>query len=319
MSTAVPPIGITTPGGSTPEFDAFGPWIDVVPDATEIPRLYRGFPIDFATTELVLKVPRAISRRDATPAMDLYDHLIVVGDDRLTILSRHDSWYSELTVGFEQIAIIVDSVTLLDGVLAIHTLSGETASFAYNGASEKVVARLVDLLRSREQAAVPALPPGAPRAALIGAPLPPLGLDDLGRNDAVFVTSFGELLGREPGLRVFAAHGRRVLEVRGGAAVTLAHLVKPAILNGALLCGSDTELQLLSRRDWITRGGAPEVSQSRTIVPLAKLTGVAGRPHPLYPGVEIITITAGGASIEIVAPLGSSLAESLHSAAPRRA
>jgi len=317
MSTAVPPVGI---GNATQvnlaEFDAFGPWIDVVSDASEIPRLYRGFPVDFATAELVLKVPRNISRRDADPAMDLYDHLIVVGDAQLTVLSRHDAWYSELTVGFEQIAIIVDSVNLLDGVFTLHTLSGQTVSFVYNGASEKVVARLVDLLRRREQAAIPALLPGARRPAITGDPLPPLGLDDLGKKDAVFVTSYGELLGREPGLRLLAAHGRRVLAVTGGVAVTVAHLVKPAVLNGALLCATETELQLISRRDWITRNGAPEVSRSRTIVPLAKLTGVTSRPHPLYSGAQVVTLAAGGSSIEIVLPAESPLGEVLLRAAP---
>ena len=36
----------------------------------------------------MLKVPRDIARRDATPDMDLYDHLLVLGPDRFTALSR---------------------------------------------------------------------------------------------------------------------------------------------------------------------------------------------------------------------------------------
>lgn len=313
---------VTTAGNArSAEYDAFGPWIDAVTEPEDVPPLYRGFPLDLAAAELVLKVPRAISRKDATPSMDLYDHLVVVGAEQLTVLSRHledgrGTGFAELTVGFEQIAIIEDHTNLLDGLLTIHTLSGEAVSFAYNGASEKVVARLVDLLRRREQAAIPTLPPGSPVASLPGAPLPPLGLDDLGRKDAVLVTAFREFAGREPGLRLLAAHGRRSLAVHGGAMTTLSHLVKPAVLHGALLCATDSELQLLSRGVWIVRGGAPVFSRKRTIVPLAKLVAVTVRTHPQYPDVEILTVVVGGSSIEVVVPTGSRLGDVLLHALP---
>jgi len=305
---------VTTAGNArSAEYDAFGPWIDVITDRDDIPRLYRGFPFDLAAAELVLKVPRAISRKDATPSMDLYDHLIVVGAELLTVLSRnpgddHGSGFDELTVGFEQLAIVEDGTNLLDGLLTIRTLSGESISFAYNGASEKVVARLVDLLRRREQAAIPALPPGARLPSLPSAPLPPLGLDDLGRKDAVLVTAFHDLAGREPGLRLLAAHGRRALAVSGGTLTTLSHLVKPAVLHGALLCATGTELQLLSRGVWIARGGAPVLSRARTIVPLAKLAEVTSRTHPVYQDVALLTLVVGGSSTEVVVPQASRLA-----------
>ena len=73
------------------EFDAFGPWVDQVRNASEVPGLYRDYPVDFATSRLVLKVPRNISRRDALPTMDLYDHLLIAGPEALVVLSRaHD-------------------------------------------------------------------------------------------------------------------------------------------------------------------------------------------------------------------------------------
>ena len=301
----------STPG-STVEYDAFGPWVDVVADPADIPRLYRDFPLDLAAAELVLKVPRAISRKDANPAMDLYDHLIVVGIEQLSILSRESGGYSELTIGFEQIAMIVDRINLLDGSLAIHTLSGEVITFAYNGASEKVIARLVDLLRRREQAAPPALPPGTRRPSLPQAPLPPLGLDDLGKKDAVFVTAYRELAATEPGLQLLAAHGRQPLAVHDGAASSIAHLLKPAVLHGALLAATATELQLLWRGVWIVRGGAPVFSRARTIVPLAKLRGVTAHRHPIYADADVLELAAGESTTEIVVPATSRLDEVLH-------
>ena len=75
--------------GPTPgEYARFGPWVDEIASADELPRLYRDHPIDFAAALLVLKVPRNIARRDARPDMDLYDHVVVLEPDRLTVLSR---------------------------------------------------------------------------------------------------------------------------------------------------------------------------------------------------------------------------------------
>lgn len=50
----------------------------------EIPPLYRGHGFDLARARLVLKLPRNVARRDATPSMDLYDHLVIVDDAALT-------------------------------------------------------------------------------------------------------------------------------------------------------------------------------------------------------------------------------------------
>ena len=58
------------------EYDAFGPWIYEVHNVDELPRLYQNAGIDPTTCSLVLKIPRNIERRDATPDMHLYDHLV---------------------------------------------------------------------------------------------------------------------------------------------------------------------------------------------------------------------------------------------------
>ena len=39
---------------STPEYDAFGPWVDPVRTAEEVPPLYRDHPVDLAGSRLVL-------------------------------------------------------------------------------------------------------------------------------------------------------------------------------------------------------------------------------------------------------------------------
>ena len=281
------------------EFDAFGPWVDQVRNATEVPGLYRDFPVDFAASRLVLKVPRNISRRDALPTMDLYDHLIVVAPAALTVLSRTGDTFTEVGVAHDQVAAITDWVNLLDARLVIRTLAGEVVTVAYNGSSNDEVTTLVDLLRRLANRAQPRRRHPAPAA------LPQLGLDDLGRKDALIVTTFRELAKREPGVRLVAAHGRSAVKSRTGAVARLLDLFVPATLHACAIGISDTELHVVSRREWIVRGGAPVVSRARTVIALEALTGAAVADHPRYLGVSVVTLAAGRARIEFAVPESS--------------
>jgi hypothetical protein len=295
---------------TTAEYDAFGPWIDEVRTVDDVPRLYRDHPLDPATARLVLKFPRDISRRDATPAMHLYDHLAIVDDDRLTILSRDADGYSAVRVAHRDVAAIVDRVNLLDARLDIHTTGGDVVALAYNGSSSDTVRGLVDLLRSLAPSR--GVDPMAD-VATIATP----ALDDLGRKDAMFVTSHRELLAREPGLRLLAAHGRVRIARSGGVVSRLADAVLPVALHGAVVAAAAGELQVLSRWDWLVRGGTPVLSRGRTIVRLDAVTGVSSAEHPRHPAVTVVTLRLGSGRIELLVPSGSDAARVLRRVAAR--
>ena len=278
------------------EYDAFGPWIDEVSSPDDVPRLYRDYPIDFAATRTVLKFPRDIARRDATPAMDLFDHLLVVTDLRLTVLSRVGDGYTEISVPHTQIAAITDWVNLLDARLVIRTLAGDTVSVAYNGSSNDTVTTLMTLLRDLGGRVVPA----RRQTRLDG--LPPLGLDDLGKKDALIVTSFRELVRREPDVRLVAAHGRTAVRSRSGGIARLLDLVVLPTLHGCAIGIGDTELHIIGRREWIVRGGAPVVSRARTAIPFDAITAVTAAEHPRYLGVTVVTVAIGSARVEVPVP-----------------
>ena len=290
---------------STAEYDAFGPWIDEVTTAEDVPPLYRGRAIDFAASVLVLKFPRNIARRDATPAMHLYDHLIIVDERALTILSRDGDRFTELSVGFDEIAAINDWVNLLDAQLTIFTLAGDAVIVPYNGSSNDTVVALTDLLRRRaaQTGRTRGLPPEHP----------PLELDDLGKKDALFVTGFRDLKRREPDIRLLAAHGRAVVPRRGGVLSRIADAVLPITLHGALVAATPAELQVLSRREWFTRGGVPALSRGRTIVSLDALRSVTVAEHPRYLGVSVVTLQVGSTRIPIDVPEGSGAQKALRS------
>lgn len=300
---------------STAEYDAFGPWIDTVRTPSDVPPLYRDHPLDLGAARLVLKVPRNIARRDALPTMDLYDHLLVVGPHDLTVLSRQDGGYGEFTLGYGRIVAIQDSVNLLAGRLTMHTLTEQAWSIPYNGSSYRVVEMLVRLLRDLALETIPAPAaapgPGSWPQATVQAP----ELGSLEDRDMALVTLSRDLLGGEPAMRLLAAHSRRVLVPRGGALTRALHVVRPMTLQGALVCASTREMQVLHRRDWLVRGNRPVHSLARTILLLGRLEAVTAREDAHYGGVSVVTLHAGTTSIDLPVPSGSA-AERVLLAAP---
>lgn len=296
------------PDRRTPEFDAFGPWVDRVRTPEEVPPLYRDHPLDLAAAHLVLKVPRDIARRDAHPDMDLYDHLLVLGGDRLTTLSRRTGaadarGYDVRELPYDQVAAVGTSVDLLDGRLTVHALVGPPVAVRYNGSAAEAVDELVDLVR-RLAWPVPASGPAAPHRDL-GPAVGRLSRRALGEQEIGLVAAYREVADREPGLQAVAAHPRQVVRPAGGALARLVHAVHPMTVQAAVLASTGRELQVFGRRDQLARGRTPVHSESRLVLPLDRLTGVVAQPHPRYPQVTCVVLTAGDARIELPVPAGS--------------
>ncbi|MFZ4894978.1 hypothetical protein ACL9RL_11045 [Plantibacter sp. Mn2098] len=298
---------------STAEFDAFGPWVDQVLGPDDVPRLYARYPIDFPASRLVLKVPRDISRRDASPTMDLYDALLIAGTDRLTVLTRVGARFTESSVRYDRIAAISNRVNLLDAKLRLQTIDGAMVEIRYSGASERTMIGLVEILRSASPAVTDPPRPSArlPRQTRLATPPAPLELDDLGKHDVGFVTSFRDLARRELGVWLLAANGRTRLTPRGGIVSKALHAVYPMTLHGALICRSEAELHVFSRNDWLVRGGAPVLSRAHTILPVGLIDEITMHPHRDYEGVDVIVIRIGSALVEVMVPAGSVLEHAL--------
>lgn len=308
-SEGVPAGGAST---STAEYDAFGPWVDPVRGPEQVPRLFRDHPIDLDAARMVLKVPRDIARRDATPDMDLYDHLLVLGPDRFTALSRREgARYDVREVPYDGVAAVATSVDLLDGRLTVHALTGAPVSVRFGGSSADVVQGFLDLLRLL---AWPAPAGAAPRDP--GPGIGRLGRRALGEQEIGLVGAYREVADADPALRTLAAHARVVVAPAGGPVRRALHVLRPMTVQGAVIGSDGRELQVFGRRAWLVRGRTPVHSESRLVLPLDRLTGVATARHPGYPGVEVVTLRAGDAAVELPVPAGSDARRVLAGLAP---
>ncbi|GAA2554223.1 hypothetical protein GCM10010435_25840 [Winogradskya consettensis] len=267
----------------TAEFDAFGPWIHQVHSISDLPRLFQDSGVDPAAHRLVLKVPRNIERRNATPDMDLYDSLIAVDYETVTILRRHGTGYDGVRIPMDRITAIEDSVSMLDGRLTLHTSDGTSHVIAYNAADLPPVQNLIQVLRESYLPAAQVAPDFT-----LPDPEPVLGDADTG-----LVNEYRRLTRAEPGMHLISALPRRRIGTT---------LLRPATLHATITIGDDRELQQIHRRDRITRGNDKVLSVARTILPRTRLTDLQVRPHERFREITVLVVNG---SLEIPVPTGS--------------
>jgi hypothetical protein len=271
-----------TPGAivqRTAEFDAFGPWIYEVRTGAELPRLFHDAGLDPAAFRLVLKVPRNLERRNATPDMHLYDYVIALDYEVLTLLRRQDDRYDTTRIAVDRIIAIEDSVSLLDGRLTLHTADGGATVIPYNAADLPPVHRLIKLLREvylpvDEEAVVE--------------PAPPVSLD-LGNEDIGLVNAYRSLRVAEPGMHLVSAAPRQV--------VGRSSRLRPVVLHASITVADHREIQLLHRRERLTSGNAKDLTSARTILPRARITAVEVQPHPHHGYANLVTVISGGVAL----------------------
>lgn len=298
---------------TTPEFDAFGPWIYEVRTPEEVPPLYRAHTIDLQAARLVLKVPRAIERRNATPTMHLYDHLLVAGPDELTVLSRTEDTYRERSVPYGRIGGVELSVSLLDGRLRLLDATpgsgGELAALSFNGVSLGSVEQLVDLLVAQ---ALEHGPASSAAAAPAGAAP---GAWNVGGSDVALVVAYRELAERHPGLVRLADHARVPVARRSTSWVArLLDRWWPITLHAAVVAYAPGRVEVLHRRELFTPRGRPTHSIARTTILDSAVTAVALTPHPAFAGAVACRVSVGDAVVQLAFPEGAPTVRALREA-----
>jgi hypothetical protein len=275
----------------TAEFDAFGPWILPVTTADEVPRAFRGYAFDFNSSTTIFKVPRDIVRRDANPTMHLYDRVVIVTDDAFTVLERDGDGFTSTSLPIDTIAIIDFGSELLDGWLTVASTDGRRVEVPFNGTSRTTIEPIVDRLVS-----------GSAGAPSRGAGSDSLDLKALGLPDTGLVNLYRASSARRD-LRIVAKHAGRKPRAR----ISLIDRVRGLIprLSGLVLAESDTELVLLSRREWVRRSSKPDLSIRETILARRFFTGSTSATSSWLEGVTDVTLRAGETTVEIALPSDS--------------
>lgn len=303
---------------TTPEFDAFGPWIYEVRTPDEVPPLYRAHTIDVEAARAVLKVPRPIERRDATPTMHLYDHLLVAGPDELTVLSRDGERYRERSVPYGRIGAAQVSVSLLDGRLRLVDATpgsgGELLSLAFNGVSLGAVEQLVDLLVAEALAhgGAGSAPSVAPSVAPSGVRA---GVWNVGGPDVALVVAYRELAERHPDLVRLADHARVPVARRSTSRVArLLDRWWPVTLHAAVVAYAPGYVEVLHRRELLSPRGRPTHSIARSTLLTSAVTAVALTPHPAYTGAVACQVSVGDGVVQLAFPEGAPTVRALREA-----
>jgi hypothetical protein len=311
-------VQTTTAGAS--EYDRFGPWIDEVRAPDDVPRLFRDHPVDLEGARLVLKVPRNIARRDATPDMDLYDHLLVLDDRGLTVLSRRRATasgrartpavggYDVMSVPYAEVVAVRDVVNLLDGRLHVHAGDGTVLSVRYNGSGRANIGRLVTAIREGATTGPPS-DVGRALLAVAGERVATPPRLEPGRDDVALPNYFSELLRQDLAITPWTCHGRVPVSTRRGGVIGAAqralHSLSPMTLHGAIIAGDDAAAEVVGRHEWLVRGRAPVHSLSRLVLPLSALDRLDIAPHGAYADVTVIRFGAAASTIEMLVPEGS--------------
>jgi hypothetical protein len=241
--------------------------------------------------------------------MDLYDHLLVLGDRTFTVLSRDGAAVVRHEVAHDQVAAVRTQVNLLDGRLRVLARDGSEVLVRFSGSSAEPVQQLVDLLRA-------AAWPSPPDADGTG-PARPLDRHALGDRELGLMTVYRDALRSSPGVRTLAAEPRRVVAPVAGGPTRLLHALRPMTLHAVLVCADATELQVFGRAHPLVRGRTPDHSWSRLVLPLAGITDVRAVADPRYQGVTTVTLVLGRAQVHLPARSGSETAEVLVGLAAR--
>ncbi len=139
------------------EYDAFGPWVDAVHSAAEMPPRFRPAYAEHRDARFLLKVPIAADRVSVRPGMDLYRMILAIDDDGLSLMRLADGAIVTRTIVWREIAAVRSMTNLLAARWSLLLSDGEAVTVDYNAVSSKRFDAVTDFIRDR-------LLPGAERA-----------------------------------------------------------------------------------------------------------------------------------------------------------
>lgn len=164
------------------EYDAFGPWVYEIDEDHPLPKLFVPYVHPDPDRTIMVKVPRQIERQNANPDMDLYDYVIAVSKDYLTIYGRTEGSQvvRVISAKYEDVVAVTIKNVLLSSEVTIMLISGETIVVPFNRISFDVMQKVILAIRNQAEKQPVDLPD----------PVDKITVDDL--HDTTFVNMFNE-------------------------------------------------------------------------------------------------------------------------------
>jgi hypothetical protein len=256
------------------EYDAFGPWIEPILSAGDMPRAFRSHYAEHAGARFLLKVPREEDRADLRPGMDLFAAVVAVHNEAVCVLRLDAGAVREQMATWRQIVATTYRSELLEARWSLLLDDGTGIHLDHNSASGSGLRPSMEYVEACITAAVP---PGWPAQLAAVAVM-----------DGFFASSLHRLRRqlRPPVVPIHTERGNRLcLDERG----------RPRLGNGVLVLDAPAELLIVSHGEPMRSKFFPNHGSLVTRVPYERLTSFEMSPPPRRrgPSFHILTLRAG--------------------------
>jgi hypothetical protein len=256
------------------EYDAFGPWIEPVGSAADVPRRFLPHYPEHAGARFLLKIPRDEDRTALRPGMDLYRAVLAVHNDSVSLLQLREGVVESVETGWEQVVATRYSVQQLLARWTLLLDDGTTIDLDHNSAAAGRLRPAVDYVH--DQVAASAVPGWRT----------PLPLVTVGED--FFAGRLNQLRRRlkPPVVPIHLERGNRLCRDEHNA---------PRLSNGLLLVDTPGELVIVARGEPARARFFPADGSDVTWIPYERLTSFTVVPPPRRggPSFHVLELRGG--------------------------
>lgn len=131
------------------EYDAFGPWIYEIKDECDTPKRFRSACRRHYGARFLLKVPRNVERRNARPGMDLYEAVLAVRDDGVSVMRLAGESVATEDHAWRDVAALESYRDLLYSRWRLLLRNGGEFSLEYSTVSAGLMTKVTDFVRAQ--------------------------------------------------------------------------------------------------------------------------------------------------------------------------
>ena len=265
------------------EYDSFGPWAYEINDSYPLPRLFAPFFSADDKAILMIKIPRQIDRKDASPDMDLYDFVLALYEDKLRILERKGNEVADHLIPAESfMGIRIYEKLLMAGCTVFS--DNESVSFPFNSTSMALIRKFADLSIEKLQDKGPA-----------GHTVDVSSLPVSGETpDSILLTNLlHEEQVKTEGIAVGAKQAGIPINRRTDTRSDIERMLWKELNPEALYLYTAKDLIILELGSFPNRGGTTELGYTYTILPFNRITGMEITDSKTYKDLKKCVLSLG--------------------------